>query len=105
MSTALTLTPRGDHIDAVRLADVCTRYGVAELSVFGSVARGDAGPESDIDLLFDLEPDARLGFALFDLEAELEEIFGRPVDLLSRDSVHHLIRDAVFADAQVLYAT
>lgn len=50
------------------------------MSVFGSVARGDAGPASDIDLLFVLEPDARLGFALFDLEAELVEIFDRPVD-------------------------
>lgn len=77
---------------------------MSELSVFGSVARGDAGPASDIDLLFVLDPDARLGFALFDLEAELVEIFGRPVDLLSRDSVHRLIRESVFAEAEVLYA-
>lgn len=104
MSTALTLTPRGDHIDARQLAEVCNRFGVAELSVFGSVARGDAKPDSDIDLLLVLKPDARLGFALFDLEAELEEIFGRPVDLLSKDSVHRLIRDAVFAEAVVVYA-
>lgn len=104
MSTVLALTPGGDQIDVGQIAEVCARYGISELSVFGSVARGDAGPDSDIDLLFGLEPDARLGFALFDLEAELEEIFGRPVDLLSIDSVHRLIRDAVFAEAQVLYA-
>lgn len=102
MSTALTLTPRGDHIDVGQLAQVCIRYGVAEVSVFGSVARGDAGPDSDTDLLFVLEPDAQTGFALFDLESELEEIFDRPVDLLSKVSVHRLIRDVVFAEAEVL---
>ena len=42
--------------------------------------------------------------ALFDLEAELAEIFDRPVDLLPRESVHRLIRDAVFAEAEVVYA-
>ncbi|MBS1837073.1 MAG: nucleotidyltransferase family protein [Actinobacteria bacterium] len=104
MTTARTLTPQGHEIDPDQLAEVCARYGVSELSVFGSVARGDAGPASDIDLLFVLEPDARLGFALFDLEAELAGIFDRPVDLLPRDSVHRLIRDAVFAEAEVLYA-
>ena len=104
MTTARTLTPQGHEINADRLAEVCRRYGISELSVFGSVARGDAGPASDIDLLFVLEPDARLGFALFDLEAELAEIFDRPVDLLPRESVHRLIRDAVFAEAEVVYA-
>ena len=104
MSNASALALDGHQIDAARLAGVCERYGVAELSVFGSVARGDAGPDSDVDLLFALAPDTRLGFALFDLEDELAEIFGRPVDLLSKDSVHRLIRDEVLAQAKVLYA-
>ena len=101
---ASTLTPAGAQVDDVELADVCKRYGVAELSVFGSVARGEAGPDSDIDLLFALAPDARLGFALFDLEDELSRIFGRPVDLLEKASVHRLVRDTVLNEAQVLYA-
>lgn len=91
-------------IDTARLAEVCQRYGVAELSVFGSVARGEVRPDSDVDLLFVLAPDARLGFALFELEDELAGIFGREVDLLSKDSVHRLIRDAVLAESQLLYA-
>ena len=41
-------------IDAQRLRTVCERYGVARLEVFGSVGRGDATPDSDIDLLYDL---------------------------------------------------
>ena len=85
-------------------AEICRRYGLAELSVFGSFAREEAGSDSDVDLLFELTPEARLGFGLFDLEAELVELFGRPVDLLSKDSIHRLVRDTVLAEARVLYA-
>ncbi len=94
----------GETVDLARLAEICDRYGVAELSIFGSVARGEAGPGSDVDLLFMLRPDARLGFGLFDLEDELREIFGRRVDLLSKDTIHRLIRDSVLEEAQLLYA-
>lgn len=94
----------GQPIDGGRLGELCRRYGVAELSVFGSVARGEATPDSDVDLLFVLAPGARLGFALFDLEDELAEVFGRRVELLSKDSVHRLIRDAVLAESRLLYA-
>ena len=104
MTAASALALHGHRIDVARLAEVCERYGLAELAVFGSVARGDAGPDSDVDLLFALAPDARLGFAVFDLEDELADVFGRPVDLLSKDSVHRLLRDEVLAEAKVLYA-
>lgn len=104
MTTARRLRDRELKFDPDRLAEICDRYGVCELSVFGSVARGDAGSDSDIDLLFVLAPAARLGFALFDLEAELEELFGQPVDLLSKETIHHLVRDSVLAEAKVLYA-
>ena len=55
-------------IDSDRLREVCERYGVARLDVFGSVAEGEAGPSSDIDLLYVLKPGTRLGFSFFDLE-------------------------------------
>jgi len=42
----------GQVVDEARLARVCRRFGVAELAVFGSVARGEASPGSDIDLLY-----------------------------------------------------
>ncbi|MCU0269826.1 MAG: nucleotidyltransferase family protein [Acidimicrobiales bacterium] len=99
-----TITLDGLAIDGARLREVCRRFGVAELAVFGSVARGDADVESDVDLLFELAPGARLGFALFDLEDQLMAIFGRRVDLLSKDAIHPLIRDAVLGEARVLYA-
>ena len=47
------------RIDASRLAEVCRRYGIARPEVFGSVARGEQRPDSDVDLLYTLEGDAR----------------------------------------------
>lgn len=101
------LTPQevgGRRLDATRLGDVCRRFGVRELAVFGSVARGLERPDSDIDILFDLAPGVRLGFGIAQLEEELEALFGRPVDLLSKDSIHHLLRESVLSEARVLYA-
>jgi len=91
-------------IDTERLRDVCERYGVASLEVFGSVARGEDRLGSDVDLLYVLKPDARLGFTLFDLEDELASIFGRPVDLVARKSINKYIREQILAEAQPLYA-
>lgn len=104
----MTDSPRielgGRRVDVARLAEICARYGLSELAVFGSVARGDERPDSDVDVLFDLAPGVRLGFGPFQLQRELADVFERPVDLLSKDSIHRLIRDQVIADAKVLYA-
>lgn len=91
-------------VDGARLAQVCERFGVAELSVFGSVARGTAGSGSDIDLLYAMVPGRALGFALHRLEDELSDLFGRKVDLVSKRALHRLLRDRVLAEAQTLYA-
>ncbi|MEJ7744680.1 MAG: nucleotidyltransferase domain-containing protein [Nocardioidaceae bacterium] len=80
------------------------RYGVVRLDVFGSVGRGDARPESDVDLLYSLAPDKRLGWAIEDLTSDLAAVFGRPVDLVSRRALNQRIRDRVLAEAQTLYA-
>lgn len=94
----------GLDVDPERLREVCERYGVASLEVFGSVARGEHRPDSDVDLLYVLKPDARLGFRLFDLEDELATLFGRPVDLVARKAINKYLREQVLADAQPLYA-
>jgi len=91
-------------VDQERLREVCERYGVASLEVVGSVARGEDRQVSDIDLLYVLKPNARLGFRFFDLEDELSAIFGRPVDLIARKSINKYIREQVLADARPLYA-
>lgn len=94
----------GVEVDPERLRDVCERYGVASLEVFGSVARNENREDSDIDLLYVLKPTARLGFRLFDLEDELAALFGRPVDLVARSAINEYIREQVLAEARSLYA-
>ncbi len=92
------------HFESARLIEVCERYGIVELSVFGSVARNEDTPDSDLDLLYVARPDASLGFTLFDLEDELRDIFGRSIDLVSKRALHHLMRDDVLSEARTLYA-
>lgn len=92
------------EVDQERLRDVCERYGVASLDVFGSIARGEGQIDSDVDLLYALKPGTRLGFRLFDLEDELADVFGRPVDLVARGSINKYIREQILADVQPLYA-
>ena len=97
-------------LDQLRLASaliarICSQYPVAELSVFGSTAKGNVGPDSDIDLLVTFRPDATVGLVAFNrLRRELEDALGRRVDLVPKDGLKPVIRDEVLADAQILYA-
>jgi predicted nucleotidyltransferase len=91
-------------VDLQALADICRRYGIAELSVFGSHVKGGATPDSDVDLLFVVRPGARLGWRIEQLDDELETLFGHPVDLVSKRTVHPLVRREVLDSARVLYA-
>jgi len=91
-------------VDVKRLREVCERYGVARLEVFGSVSRGEDRPDSDIDLLYELKPGSRLGFDYFDLVDDLAELIGRPVDLVARDEINKYIREQVLHDARPFYA-
>lgn len=93
----------GLEVDGERLADICRRYGIAELWLFGSVLRDDFGPDSDVDILYVLEPDANLGWEVVDLQDELEDLFGRPVDLVPKRWLHHMIRDQVLGSARPVH--
>lgn len=92
-------------VDQERLAEICAQYGIVELSVFGSVARGEARADSDLDLLYVLGPGQHLGFSINQLEDDLSALFGRRVDLVSKKALHRSIRAAVLADARMLHAT
>lgn len=74
------------------------------MSVFGSVARGDDRAESDVDLLYVLEPTSALGWETVALRDKLEEILGRPVDLVPKSGLKWVIRDRVLAEARMLCA-
>lgn len=89
-----------------RIAEFCRRWRVAELSLFGSVLREDFRPESDVDVLVEFEPEARLGWREWEeMERELEEIFGRPVDLVEKRAVTNPFRrHDILKTHRVVYA-
>jgi len=73
--------------DPDRLARLCEEFSVARLETFGSFARGDATPDSDLDVLVTFRRGARIGLGIVEFQQALESLFGRPIDLLTRDSV------------------
>ena len=93
------------EVDEAQLADLCRRYQVRELSVFGSAARGDMRPDSDIDLLVEFLPDAYVSLIEHaGLMLDLAKLLGRKVDLVSKKALKPLIRESVLADARLIYA-
>ena len=93
------------EIEHERVAELCRRNPIRRLAFFGSVLRKDFGPESDIDVLVELAPDAGIGlFEFVDLQRELGELLGRDVDLHTPASLSHFFRDGVVASAEVAYA-
>jgi predicted nucleotidyltransferase len=92
-------------VDGTQLADLCRRYQVRELSLFGSAARGEMRPESDIDLLVEFLPKAEVGLVEHaGLMLDLERLLGRKVDLVSKNALKPHIRPYVLADARLVYA-
>jgi predicted nucleotidyltransferase len=75
-----------------------TSLGVRSLDLFGSVARGESGPDSDVDLLVDFDRPIGL-FHFFRVQRRLEEVLGTKVDLVMRDAVKRQLRDRIFAEA------
>jgi hypothetical protein len=93
------------QIDREQVADFCRRHQVRRLALFGSVLRDDFRPDSDVDVLVDFAPEARAGlFEMARMEAELEELIGRKVDLRTPAELSRYFRDEVVAGAEVQYA-
>jgi predicted nucleotidyltransferase len=86
---------RSRRADILRVAE---EHGAYNVRVFGSVVRGDAAAESDIDLLVDMEEGRGL-FDLSDVIHELEDALGRKVDLVTDRSLHWYVRDRILEEA------
>ena len=87
------------------LALFCQQNQIRVLSLFGSAVTDKFTDQSDIDLLVEFEPDAKVGFlALARMQRELAAMFERPVDLVPRNGLKSMIRSQVLAQAQDIYA-
>ena len=90
------------------LRALCQRRGISELAVFGSALREDFRPESDVDVLVTFEPGVQHRLTdVVALEEELERLFGRKVDIVTRSSVersrNYIFRRHVLSTVQPLY--
>ena len=95
----------GIEIPSETLADLCRRYQVKEFRLFGSAARGELRPDSDIDILVEFVPNHTIDiFDFGHLEDELSSLLRRPVDLVSRRGINPRIAPYILRDAQLLYA-
>lgn len=93
-------------LDNPAIAGFCRKWRVRELSLFGSELRDDFGPESDIDILVELEPGHGLDlFDWLDMREELKQLFQRDIDLVSKGGLKNPIRkEAILSSAKVVYA-
>ncbi len=97
----VTATDLAEHVIATLRAHEAElrNAGISRLSLFGSVARGDAVTDSDVDLAAELDPNAEIGlFALIGLERRLTELLGRQADLLTEPIEKPRLRDNVERD-------
>jgi predicted nucleotidyltransferase len=93
------------EVNETALADLCRRYQVGELSVFGSAARGQMTPTSDIDILVEFLPGSEIDLVDYaGLMLDLSTLLGRKVDLLSKNGLKPLIRSSILEEARLLYA-
>ena len=91
-------------IDSDRIGEFCRRNQISQLAFFGSVLRDDFGPDSDVDVLVEFEPGARVGFfAIARMQDELSAILGRPVDLCTPKGLSRYFRDRVVREAEAAY--
>lgn len=87
------------RLSAIR-AELAQRFSVSRIGVFGSFARGDEGPDSDVDVLVEFEEPTFDHY--MDLKFHLEEVLGRSVDLVLTDTVKPRLRPII--EKEVVYA-
>lgn len=107
----MTVLERIPHLDISpeQIEALCRKWGIIELSVFGSVLRDSFTLESDVDVLVVMHPDVSVTFSTWDeMELELADLVGRPVDFVFKRSIERsrnwIRRREILGSAQVIYA-
>jgi predicted nucleotidyltransferase len=103
----IKIVPRPPILDQRKseIAAICVRHKVAELALFGSAAKGDLRSDSDLDFLVEFVPGTPIGLLEFGkLQAELEAVLHRRVDLVSKRGLKSSLRESVLRQAQPIYA-
>jgi predicted nucleotidyltransferase len=91
-------------IPTTELMEFCQRYPIRRLWLFGSALRDDFGPDSDVDILVEFEPGARISFYdMVTMEMELTDMMGRKVDFRTPQELSRYFRQKVLDTAEVLY--
>jgi hypothetical protein len=83
------------------IRSIAANHGAFNVRIFGSVVRGEAGPDSDVDFLIDVGPTTSSWFPA-GLILDLEEILGRPVEVVTEKALHPYIRERVLREAMPL---
>ncbi|HAB52697.1 MAG: hypothetical protein A2315_04280 [Ignavibacteria bacterium RIFOXYB2_FULL_35_12] len=104
------MTIRNINIQEEQLREICKRYLIRELAVFGSALREDFNEKSDVDLLIEFEPESGITlFNIVDLKEEFEKLFGRDVDIVSKKAIqrsrNHLKRKSILENFKVIYVS
>ncbi len=89
-------------LDTNKLIEICRRNDVSMLGVFGSVARGEATAQSDVDLLVEFSNRKSL-LAVISLERQLSDALGRKVDVLTEAALSPYLRSRILRDLKVIY--
>lgn len=84
-----------------RITPVLKEYGVKKAALFGSIVKGESTEDSDIDILVEMPETASL-LELAELKIELEEILKKNVDVITYDSLHHLLKDKILHDQEAV---
>jgi len=92
-------------IDAGKIAEICRKHHIRELSLFGSALTGPFTENSDVDILYEFEPGYSVGFGIISIEEEFSQALGgRRIDLVPKKYLNRHLRDRILSGARVIYA-
>ena len=104
------MTLHNIYIGEDQIKEICNRFLIKELAIFGSVLRDDFNESSDIDLLIEFTPDSRISFFdIIDIQDEFKKLFGREVDIVSKNAIrrsrNYIRKKTILENHKVIYAS